>query len=146
MPTEIKIEGLEELQGKLSKFTPEMHKAMNITMERSLVALQDAIPPYPPKPVTSKYRRTGTLGKSIGRDGKAVGTGIYEITGAGGNIQGRFGTNLVYAKYVIDPEQQAYMHKGRWWTMAKLAKDARGEVIKVFEQMVQVASKWLAGR
>jgi hypothetical protein len=134
MPT-IEINGLDELRRKFGSLTAEIRREMHQTMEKSLNILVEKVPPYPPASETSNYRRTGTLGKSIGV-GQGAKPTVYSIKGSGGNIHGRFGTDLSYAQYVIDPERQAYMHQGRWWTMDTIKERAEEKIKKAWELMI----------
>jgi hypothetical protein len=102
------------------------------------------VPPYPPPPQDSGYRRTGTLGRSLGvgyGGGKTGKPSIYGIKGGGRNIEGRFGTNLEYAPYVIDAQRQAKIHKGRWWTMDTIKQKAEAKIKKIWEDMVKFILK-----
>lgn len=137
---DIDINGLDRAIQKMSKFPEKMKAEMNRNMHASLDVLNENVPAYPPKPESSKYIRTGTLGKSIGSSMAGGKTGtkptVYSVTGTGGNIQGRFGTNLSYAKYVIDSKQQAYMHRGRWWTLDNVKENAKSKIMKIWQDMV----------
>lgn len=76
-------------------------------MARGMLLIHGGLPPYPPAPPRSTYRRTGTLGREITTE-----------TRAGGNeVTGVIGAATVYAPYVIDRESQAWMHVDRWWTL-----------------------------
>ena len=143
---EIDIRGLDRAIEKLKKFPGALQSVWKDRMEMSLLELWSAVRPYPPKPPTSKYKRTGTLGRSIGSGmagGKADKPTVYSIKGSGTDMQGHFGTNLSYAKYVIDPERQAYMHQGRWWTMESIKKDAMPKIKKHWYDMVKMVLKKL---
>jgi hypothetical protein len=108
---------------------------MRNLMEKSMRVLWENVPPYPPKPEASKYRRTGTLGRSLGAEGAKP--TVYSIKGSGANMAGTFGTNLSYAQYVIDPERQAYMHKGRWWTMNTIKEKSLDKINKIWETFIK---------
>jgi hypothetical protein len=105
-------------------------------MEESLRTLQESggYLGYPPKPTTSKYRRTGTLGKSLGMSGGKP--TVYSMRGTGSEMQGRYGTNLSYAKYVIDDNRQAYMHKNWWWTMKVLKDRAEDKIARLWDSTI----------
>ena len=151
--TEIEIQGLKELEGKLSKAPGDVNQAMHNAMGQSLLTLWENVPPYPPKPPESTYRRTLTLGGSLGSSaGGGAGGGkpsVYTIKGSGTNIQGRFGTNLTYARYVIDPQRQAYMHrpgyKGRqgWWTMDTIKQRAEEKIKSLWNKTISLIMKKL---
>ena len=144
---DIDVEGLDEAIQKMSRFPNRMKRQMRNTMNDSLEVLSENVPPYPPKPPESDYRRTMTLAGSLGTTqsgGKAGKPTVYSVSGSGGNIQGRFGTDLSYAKHVIDPERQAYMHrpgyKGRqgWWTMDTIKERANAKIQRIWQDMVKL--------
>lgn len=134
---EIEIQGMEELERKLAHMPEKLNQLTRTTMEASLKALQQNVPEYPPRPETSKYVRTGMLGRSLGAaGGKPT---VYSIKGSGANVVGTFGTNLSYAQYVIDDQRQAYMHKGRWWTMKTIVTNTKDKIINLWNLMIKRA-------
>jgi multimeric flavodoxin WrbA len=135
MPVDIEVQGLEEALRKFETIPQKVNSTMKTLMEKSMRVLWENVPPYPPKPETSKYRRTGTLGRSLGAEGAKP--TVYSIKGSGANMSGTFGTNLSYAKYVIDPERQAYMHKGRWWTMNTIKEKSLDKINKIWETFIK---------
>ena len=127
---------------------------MNKRMFASLDTLRENVPPYIPQVVPPEvYRRTGTLGRSLGSSMQGGMGGprptIYGVhSGMGGkDLTGQFGTNLSYAQYVVDPERQAYMHKpgykGRpgWWTMTTIKEKANAKIQKIWNDMVEFIAK-----
>jgi hypothetical protein len=144
----IEVEGLKELIDKLDKMPAEVQQAMNKTMLTSLNVLQENVPPYIAQVVPPEvYRRTGTLGRTLGSSqagGKAGRPTVYGVYSnmSGTELVGEFGTNLSYAPYVIDPERQAYMHKpgykGRpgWWTMDTIKEKAEAKINELWNKMV----------
>ena len=151
MSTEIEIDGLDEIQRKIAQLPPELHKAMGNAMDKSLMTLWENVPPYPAQVVPPEvYRRTGDLGGSIGSSPAGGKSGakptVYGVTQslAGRQYEGKFGTNLSYAKYVIDPKRQAYMHrpgyKGRagWWTMDTIKKNAEGKIKRLWQTTISL--------
>jgi hypothetical protein len=140
--TEIRIDvkGLDEVIEKLSSAPKKLNAAMRNRMYASLETLNENVPPYPPKPPESNYRRTMTLAGSVGVGGAKP--TVYSVKGAGKEIEGRFGTDLKYAKYVIDPDRQAYMHrpgyKGRqgWWTMKTIKERAQAKIMSLWQTLI----------
>jgi len=102
------------------------------TMERYIIAALDGaadllleeIKPYPPKPPDSRYRRTMTLHDSWT---KKVGRSRLMAL-LGGNLKAVVGSNVKYAPYVQDRDEQAWMHKGRWKTAQDVAETKAQEV------------------
>lgn len=133
MNSTIRIEGLEELKRKFEEMPAMLNQLMKTEMERSMEFIHGRVPAYPPPPPGSTYQRTLTLGKSINTEVKAL----------GGDVTGEIGTNVVYAPYVISSEEtrdgrgpQAWMHKGRWWTLQEVVEKAMGAVTNRFQKMV----------
>ena len=148
--TTIEIEGLKELIAKFNQLPARVQKRMKQAMADSMNTLWENVPPYPPQVVPPEiYRRKGSagLGGSLGSGIPGGKTGkqpdIYTIAGTGGNIKGIFGTTLSYAKYVIDPQKQAYMHKpgykGRqgWWTMDTIKTKAEEKIKRLWNQALE---------
>ena len=144
---QIEVKGLKELRARFAKMPSKYNAAMRKTMEASLFVLQENVPPYPPPPSGSTYRRTGTVGRSlgVGMAGRPVGQpDIKKVTGrVGSNFVGTFGTRLNYAPYVIGEREQARAHKGRWWTMLTIAKNATPKIIQVFEALTVELARFL---
>jgi hypothetical protein len=133
----IEINGLKEIIDKFDKLPREVQRALRKTMDNSLLELQQNVVEmgYPPQRtnLVRPYKRTGTLGRSIGIGAKPT---VYSITGSGSNIQGKFGTNLAYAKYVIGDETQAYMHKQWWWTMSVVKNRAQDKIKQLWDMTI----------
>ena len=117
-----------------------VHTEMMRAMGRAVSGLRGGVGKYPPKPEGSKYRRTGTLGRSL--TSFAHGDSIHSVKRIAGGVEGRWGTNVKYAPYVIDQNSQAWMHKGRWWTLQGEAKRMTPQVKAEFEAAsVRIANK-----
>lgn len=71
---------------------------------------------------TFPYKRTGTLGKSITYDVRALGRAKLVIV--------RIGSNVAYAKYVIGKETQAPYHRGVWTPLQDDIARARAAIGK----------------
>lgn len=68
-----------------------------------------AATPYPPELPGQRYVRTFTLARSWEQE--QIGPGRWEIR----NVASQRGRE--YAEYVVgEPEDQADIHRGRWWT------------------------------
>jgi len=131
------IEGLDKLEQKFANLPKVLDQLTQKTMETSLETLQQNVPEYPPPPQKTKYTRTGMLGKSLGAaGGKPT---VYSVTGSGTQTIGKFGTNLNYAQYVIDPDRQAWMHKGRWWTMTHIKNKSVDKIKALWDDIVKKA-------
>ncbi len=138
----IQVFGLDEVIQRMEAYPTELHQGMDTTMEASLLVLQENVPAYPQASETSTYRRTGTLGRTLGSaigGGKSGTPEIFEVRSMGSAVEGRFGTNLDYAPHVIGDETQAWMHY-RWFTMKTIADRATAKITRLWvilgEQMV----------
>ena len=142
----MEVRGLEELQQRFQqfpiKYTTEVAKAVGT----SLLVLHENVPPYPPKPPESRYVRTNTLGRSLGILGDTH--NIYKIRRVGGmDFEGRFGTNLKYAPYVIGPPgTQREPFSSYWWRLDQVPEKAKPKIMEVFQGLVQRLAAFLEGR
>lgn len=147
----LKVEhrGLNELIAAL-KFFPQKLKQLERTgMEGSLLVLWENVPPYPAPPPTSEYRRTGTLGRSLGSSESGGQSGgqpdIYQVKGLGSNeVEGHFGTRLGYSPYVIGENQAAHM--AHWWKLSSILPKSQAKILAVWNKIADTAVAWLNSR
>ena len=127
--TEVKVEivGLDELIAKLKYINGKLKPTLTKAMTRAVNYVDSTVPPYPPPPSASTYTRTHNLENSITTEVKSLGT----------EIVGLIGSNMVYAPYVISEDDQAWMHKGRWWTLQEVVRKASGEIVAIFQVAVR---------
>ena len=146
--TTIEVEGLDELRHNFQQFPNEFNRTLKKAMDASLLVVWENVLPYPAKPESDSYIRTGTLGRTLGTGmtGGQIGKpDIYQVRGMGSGMQeASFGTRLEYAPYVIGDEEQAKVHRGRWWTISKVAERATAKVTKVFVLMANNLAAFLA--
>ena len=76
--------------------------------------------------ISGHYKRTGKLVQSL----------TYDVVTHADETLIRYGTNRLYAKYVIDQEDQATYHKGNWRTLNAMAADHQDEVTLTFAKVV----------
>lgn len=134
----ISVSGLNELIGRLRGAKSKMAILLNEAMKESLRTLQASVLPYPSERMGQKYIRTERLGQSLGSGfgGGAHGVpDIFEIEMAGGALEGRFGTRVGYAEYVIGEGTQAWMHAGRWWTIRTILNNAMKIIGGIWERV-----------
>lgn len=124
--TSVQIVGLDRLLKKLDYTSSQLRTAMRVPMGKAMRYIHSQVPGYPPPPSNSTYVRTGTLGRSI----------TTKVETLGGDTVGKIGTNVIYAPYVISEKRQAWMHRGRWWTLQKVVRDEMGAVVNIFSQWV----------
>lgn len=138
-------------------------KTINRGMARGLLKIHQRLPPYPPPrlfvQVTSRsgrfrkngravqgannrrwvssYRRTGTLGKSIGTRTEYKGNDVVGYIGTNVSVK----TNSSgYAQFVIG-NPQAWMHVGRWWMLSAEIEKRVGLIVdEIDSEMARVLS------
>lgn len=145
----VEIRGMQEIQDKMAAFPEKLNAVNQSGMQASLLVLQENAPPYPPPPQDSTYRRTGSLGRTLGSSmsgGKSGTPDIFVTKKLGNGIEGRFGTNLNYAPYVIGDDTQAAVHAGRWWTMKDIAEKSQEKILKIWDGIADKLAAWLDGK
>lgn len=146
MTTQIEVRGLKELQARMAQFPAQLEAGQREVMDASLLTLWENVPPYPKISFNSSYRRTGMLGRSLGTSaagGKGSGKpSIYETKKLGGGFEGRFGTDLDYAPYVIGDFTQA-AHMGYWWQMKDIANKASDKITRLWQNLADKMAKFL---
>ena len=149
---DIKVEGLDEIRRRFSQSTQKYFDALRVTLGTSLLKIWENVPPYPTANPDSTYIRTMMLAKSLGTtEGGGASTGgmrpdIYEVKVGPKMSSASFGTRLEYAPYVIGTEEQAQVHRGRWWTILDLAKKSVPGIQRIFEKFVERLARWLDGQ
>lgn len=129
---DIEIRGLDKLQRKFEALGKDLKPDMEKAMDRAMKYTHGEVPDYPAPPANSRYTRTHVLGNSI----------TTEVRAVGNDVVGVIGTDVVYAPWVISTEAaggagpQAYMHRGRWWTLQKVVEGARDGIIEIFEKAI----------
>lgn len=128
MSMEIKLVGLDEVLKRLDE--KKIKAAAKDGMTKGMLYVHENVPPYPPPPPASSYVRTGSLGRSIN---------TRTLT-SGGDIQGIIGSNIEYAPFVIGHEDQAPVHRGRWWTLYDVVSKQVDAVVDFIR--AEVAKVW----
>jgi len=129
---EIRLHGFERFGNRLQR-VGHLRAWMPRALDEAVAYVVAHIPPYPPANPDSRYRRTGTLGRSI--------TG--EVRSPGGRYIGVVGTDVVYAPWVISSERvagrgpQAYMHRGRWWLFQKAVVALGPDVASILKRHIR---------
>lgn len=146
----VEVKGLTELLSSMTKYPVELAKTVAVTMSASLNTLWENVPPYPKQDAMAHYRRTGTLGRSLGSSmgGGASGgqPSIYKVRQLGqGDYEGVFGTNLDYADFVIG-ENQAGMHSSNWWNIRHIAERAADKIERLWQMAGDKLAKFLEGK
>jgi len=132
---DFKVIGIEALMKKLKKLSaPELTSEIRKTTDKAVKYVHSQVPAYPPPPAGSTYSRTGTLGRGI----------TTEVRSMGSDVVGLIGSPTPYSPWVISTEEapngagpQAWMHRGRWWTLQGVVKKAQEAVFKLFDDMMR---------
>jgi hypothetical protein len=110
---------------------PELHDAA----EASLMGVRRPAMEYPPEPAGSTYTRTLTLGRTWAE-------ALPEWEADKAHFEASIGNPTPYGPYVMDEEEQAWMHVGRWRTADDILRDAEPQIAENFERaLVQIARK-----
>jgi len=132
MALTITVKGLDELRAKFGDAHPVIQRELYRAMYRAVVGELGRMPAYPPQPPNSTYVRRMRLGGSLtSLVGKAEGA-ASSVEKVGKNVQGIVGTNVVYAGWVIG-QNQAAVHKGRWWQLEESVMSHKRQIEAEFE-------------
>jgi hypothetical protein len=139
MTSLIEVKGLDEIIERMRQYPKRLNDGLRVTLQAALLVLWEKVPPYPQADETSTYRRTGTLGRTLGsgmEGGKSGGQpSIYEVHQLGAAWEANFGTNLSYASRVIgDGDDQAWMHY-RWWQISVIKERAEEKIQSLFDKL-----------
>lgn len=132
----MRIDGLNEMLAKTGRMGESARGAVRRATEKAVLFVHSRVPPYPPPPPESRYVRTGTLGRSITTDVRDVGSATVGV----------IGTDVVYAPWVISAKEvggrgpQAWMHRGRWWTLHGVVERARDKIVQIYQDALRA---WL---
>jgi hypothetical protein len=80
--------------------------------------------------ISGAYKRTGKLVQSL----------AYRVTASGSSgkthVLVEYGTNRIYARWVIDKKLQSHYHKGNWTTLQDIRNAALPEIKEDFKKSV----------
>lgn len=128
MAGEIVITGTDRVAARLGR-AGGIGK-LRAPMVRSMARLHQSISVYPPPPKTSKYVRTGTLGRKW----------VTNITQSVGEIIGKIGNNTIYAPRVQSHLFQAWFHRRTGWqTDRQVLMRERDAIVRDFQQAIREA-------
>lgn len=139
---------LEKFVGRVKQIPRWYKQVTGIIMDASLVIVWSEIPPYPAPPPNSGYRRTGTLGRTLGVSDQGGISGKPDIFGSkrsGREHIGRFGSRLKYAPFVIGQEQ-AGTHQNRWWTMREVRDTAEPRIVRAAQSALVSLGRAILGK
>ena len=150
MPPALKVDltELEKFVGRVKQIPRWYEQVTRIIMDASLLIVWSEVPPYPAPPPNSSYKRTGTLGRTLGVSGEGGISGKPDIFGSkrsGREHIGRFGSRLNYAPYVIGQEQSK-AHQGRWWTIREVRDAAEPKVVSAAQSALVSLGRAILGK
>ena len=142
------IKGLDEIRTRFTQFPQAYNRVVKTKLETLLLVIWEKVPPYPGKPAESKYTRTGTLGRTIGiseAGDKSGNPDIYKVNQHGGVYdEGRFGTALEYAPYVIGTKQASW--NSHWWKLEDVPKKAQAKITSLVNKTATSMVNFLNGK
>lgn len=130
----VHINGLDELRVRFDNIQRGLNRELYDISKTGAEYVQSRIPPYPPPPPDSKYKRTGDLGRGTNAKAVKVADRHYEIM-----LQ----STVPYAPWVISEQEvngvgpQAWVHVGRWWTLQDVARKAWFGVYAIYQRGVE---------
>lgn len=130
----VDVRGLREVIAKYQGVSKRFNKEVEFITNKVVGFVIGKTPPYPPEPSNSTYDRTGRLGRSVrelqGSNPDALSRTEVRPFGAVGFI----GTRVESSPYVIDEQNQAWMHRGRWWTLQNFVKGLTGQIVEMYRK------------
>ena len=140
----IEIEGIDEIRQRFRKYPRKFDAALGKTLDATLLTIHQEVPPYPN--YQSPYKRTGTLGRTLGSGFMGGNIGkpdIYEKAIGPQMFEASFGTRLNYAPFVVGETTQAG-HMSHWWTLdGTVYRKVKPKIEKLFKLMVSELARWL---
>ena len=127
----IRVEGLDKLLGKFAKIDSKLYQELTNATEKSVIAVHKRAATYPPKRPSSKYRRTGTLGRRW----------MYRVVKKPGAPWGIVLNRTRYGKWVMGAKDQAAVHRGRWVRTDQIAEEQAKKINRFYEYAVEQAIK-----
>lgn len=117
---EVKLNGFNRVRNSLRNSAREMPRTTGRVVGEHVRTLRTIAKstPYPARRPKQTYRRTGRLANSF-RAVRGDRLGEWSIQ-----------NSALYAQHVIDKEQQAWMHKGRWWTIQDIERRYRPQLTR----------------
>jgi hypothetical protein len=133
------VKGVSQVSGMLERVRKAVLDESREAMRQAGTFIVGQLPDESSIPERGSYHRTGTMMRAIHSDVKAIGSDIVGIIGVR-NI-------ALYAPWVISSEisnisgagPQAWMHKGRWFTLQDEINKHLGDVMKFLQEGIRRA-------
>ncbi len=121
----VQLVGFNRVRNNLRKATREMPRLTDRVVGEHTRTLRQVLKstPYPSRRPQQAYRRTGRLANSF--NAKRERLGEWSIN-----------NSALYSQYVVGKERQAWMHKGRWWTVQDIERRLRPQLTRSLTQAV----------
>jgi hypothetical protein len=116
------IKGYAELMAGFRRFPAIARGAVAKALEKALLLLQGEAADYPVQRSGSRYRRTGTLGRTWTSARREI------RQGRGHLLEGRMGNRTPYGPYVQSEAEQLAVHRGRWKTIEQILQEQEGAI------------------
>lgn len=95
--------------------------------------LFSAVPAYPPPPLGSRYVRTFNLQDALTSTRDTHAMSLSEVRRLSDGVEVVYGVSG-YGPHVVGPGVQAWMHRGRWWTLLDVLRRARKRIPDKFHK------------
>lgn len=149
MPKIIEVRGLDELRQRFRDYPKVFDQVMEEIAQAQLLTLHENVPPYPPEPASSTYKRTGTLGRTLGSGmgGGASGTpDVFQTIKGGGFYEVRFGSRLGYAPWVIGEKTQTSIFAAYWWRLVEVLGFSFQKIMDITRDAAKQMGDFLKGK
>lgn len=120
MAEHIIVLNVPEVAAALEQAPERLIPAIEKVAKRWLLRRQAKLARYPSQPPGTRYRRTGTLGRTW-----TSAQPTWRVSASG--FDGRIGNSTPYAPFV-QGERQARVHQGRWGTVQDIETKATPEL------------------
>lgn len=120
---------LDEVEAMLTRAPHQVVMSLLHSMAQVGPGYLEAAQHYPPELGNQRYRRTGRLGMSWTFTARRTAEGVI------GELSSRPASGLGrpwYARWVMDRNFQAQIHRGRWQTVQGIAEERAGGTRAVF--------------
>lgn len=127
MSVKVEITHLPGVQAALAAAKGKIPLALIKASTQARRLLVAELKQYPPAPTGSRYRRTGRLGR-----------GWERAKGINGGMGFQLINPIEYAG-LVQGDDQAWMHAGRWTPASQIARNHEEDVLQLYEDGVKEA-------